>query len=100
MRRSGISRRIDELGRITIPKEMRKNFNIHDGDMLDINASGDGIVLSKPVNGSPRNKIMNAAALIDECTSLTDDMDSETIEFIKTKAADMNRALNKLLEER
>ena len=36
MKLSGITRRIDNLGRIVIPKEIRNNMNISNGDLLDI----------------------------------------------------------------
>ena len=36
MRATGIVRRIDELGRVVIPKEIRKSMRIKDGDALEI----------------------------------------------------------------
>ena len=36
MKTTGIVRRIDELGRIVIPKEMRKNLRIKTGDNLEM----------------------------------------------------------------
>lgn len=36
MKISGITRRIDELGRIVIPKEIRKNMHIKKGELLEI----------------------------------------------------------------
>lgn len=47
MRKVGISRRIDELGRIVVPKEMRRELGICDKDELDIYVEGDSIVLKK-----------------------------------------------------
>lgn len=47
MKQTGVTRRIDELGRIVIPKEIRKNLKIRDNDELLINVSNDNIVLSK-----------------------------------------------------
>lgn len=44
---TGIIRRIDELGRIVIPKELRKSLRIKDGDNLEISLEGDGISLRK-----------------------------------------------------
>ena len=44
---TGIIRRIDELGRIVIPKEIRKNLRIKSGDNLEILVDGEKIVLSK-----------------------------------------------------
>lgn len=36
MKATGIVRRVDELGRIVIPKEIRRNLGIHEGDPLEI----------------------------------------------------------------
>ena len=36
MKSTGVVRRIDELGRIVIPKEIRKNFRIKEGENLEI----------------------------------------------------------------
>ena len=44
---TGIVRRIDELGRIVIPKEIRKSLRIKNGDNLEIVANGDDITLRK-----------------------------------------------------
>ena len=43
----GIVRRIDELGRIVIPKEIRSLLRIKDGDMIEITCSDEFIKLSK-----------------------------------------------------
>lgn len=44
---SGITRKIDDLGRIVIPAETRRLFNISEGDHLVISAEGNHIVLRK-----------------------------------------------------
>jgi len=44
---TGIVRRIDELGRIVIPKEIRKNIRIKNGDNLEILVDGENILLKK-----------------------------------------------------
>lgn len=36
MKATGIIRRIDDLGRVVIPKEIRRSMNIHEGDPLEI----------------------------------------------------------------
>lgn len=43
----GISRRIDDLGRIVIPAETRRLFNIREGDELSFGVEGDAIVIRK-----------------------------------------------------
>ncbi len=47
MKETGILRRIDELGRIVIPKEIRKKLKIREGDNVDIFVSEDTVVLKK-----------------------------------------------------
>ncbi len=44
---TGIVRRIDELGRIVIPKEIRKSLRIKNGDNLEILVDGENIMLKK-----------------------------------------------------
>ena len=44
---SGIIRRIDELGRIVVPKEIRKSLRIRNGDNLEVIVEGENIVLKK-----------------------------------------------------
>ncbi len=44
---TGIVRKIDDLGRIVLPAETRRLFNIHEGDELSISVSGDDIVIRK-----------------------------------------------------
>jgi len=44
---SGIIRRIDDLGRINIPKEIRRHFRIKETDPLEIIITEDGILLKK-----------------------------------------------------
>lgn len=45
--RSGMVRNVDELGRIVIPKEMRRRLGIGNNDPVDISIEGDRIVLEK-----------------------------------------------------
>jgi AbrB family transcriptional regulator, transcriptional pleiotropic regulator of transition state genes len=47
MKSTGIVRKMDELGRIVIPKEIRKNLNIGEGDALEIYVDGDVVLLKK-----------------------------------------------------
>ncbi|KZE36113.1 stage VI sporulation protein D [Bhargavaea cecembensis] len=47
MRATGIVRRIDDLGRIVIPKEIRRTMRIREGDPLEIFTDRDGEVILK-----------------------------------------------------
>ena len=47
LKSTGVTRKIDELGRIVVPKEIRKNLGIREGESLEIYTSDDAIVLKK-----------------------------------------------------
>lgn len=47
MKATGIVRRIDDLGRVVIPKEIRRTMRIHEGDPLEIYTESDGTVIFK-----------------------------------------------------
>ena len=49
MKATGIIRHIDELGRIVIPKEMRRKMDIQNNDPVEIFVEGDRILLAKYV---------------------------------------------------
>ena len=48
MKATGIIRRIDDLGRIIIPKEIRKNLKIKEGAPLEIFTGKNGEIILKP----------------------------------------------------
>ena len=45
MKATGIVRRVDDLGRIVIPKEIRRTLRIREGDPLEIYTEKDGGVI-------------------------------------------------------
>ena len=47
MKATGIVRRIDDLGRVVIPKEIRRTMRIREGDPLEIFTNNDGEVIFK-----------------------------------------------------
>ena len=47
MKATGIIRRIDDLGRVVIPKEIRRNLSIHEGDPLEIFLHEDCVCFQK-----------------------------------------------------
>ena len=47
MKATGIVRRIDDLGRVVIPKEIRRTMRIREGDPLEIFTNRDGEVIFK-----------------------------------------------------
>ena len=47
MHPNGIVRRIDELGRVVIPKELRKTLDIREGSPVEIFSNGESIVIRR-----------------------------------------------------
>ena len=47
MKSTGIVRRIDDLGRVVIPKELRRTLGISEGDPMEIFTEKDTIILRK-----------------------------------------------------
>ncbi len=47
MKSTGIVRKVDELGRIVLPIEMRRNLDIAEKDSIEIFVEGDKIILKK-----------------------------------------------------
>ena len=47
MKATGIVRKVDELGRIVLPKELRRTLNIEIKDPLEIYVDGESIMLKK-----------------------------------------------------
>jgi transcriptional pleiotropic regulator of transition state genes len=47
MKSTGIVRKLDELGRITLPIELRRNLDVNERDPLEIFVDDDKIILKK-----------------------------------------------------
>ena len=47
LKATGIVRRIDELGRIVLPKELRRTYDIGPGDHMEVYTDDDSIILKK-----------------------------------------------------
>ena len=60
MKATGIVRRIDDLGRVVIPKEIRRTMRIREGDPLEIYTDREGEVIFKKY--SPIGELTNFAA--------------------------------------
>lgn len=64
MKATGIVRRIDDLGRVVIPKEIRRTMRIREGDPLEIFTAADGEVIFKKY--SPMGELPETAAQLTE----------------------------------
>jgi AbrB family transcriptional regulator (stage V sporulation protein T) len=54
MTETGIVRRVDDLGRVVIPKEVRRSLGIKEGDPLEIFTTRDGEIVFKPHQDSSK----------------------------------------------
>ena len=50
-RSTGMARKVDELGRMVLPSELRRRFRIHEGDYLGIHVEDQRIILTKVETG-------------------------------------------------
>jgi AbrB family transcriptional regulator (stage V sporulation protein T) len=77
MKATGVVRRIDDLGRIVIPKEIRRNLRIRDGESLEIFIDGNDIILKKfsimrSVDEYASNLVDSLHSLIKKSVVITD----------------------------
>lgn len=66
MRATGIVRRIDDLGRIVIPKEIRRIIHIHEGDPMEIFLEPDGCVCFKKYKTDVDGDLRDLAETMDD----------------------------------
>ena len=72
MKATGIVRRIDDLGRVVIPKEIRRTMRIREGDPLEIYTDREGEVIFKKY--SPIGELGQIAAQYAETLCKTCDL--------------------------
>ena len=59
MKNTGIIRKVDNLGRIVLPKELRKNLNIKSGDDFEIIIDSNKIILEKNLKIKSYEEVIN-----------------------------------------
>jgi transcriptional pleiotropic regulator of transition state genes len=77
MKSTGIVRKIDELGRIVIPIEMRRTLGVDSHDTIEMSVDGESIILRKYAPGcvfcgNPKDNIEYAGKLV--CRKCLGDM--------------------------
>lgn len=100
MKATGIVRRIDDLGRVVIPKEIRRTLRIREGDPLEIFVDRDGEVILKKY--SPISELGDfakeyAEALYDSLNHYVLIADRDT--FIAVAGASKKEYANKAIGE-
>ena len=100
LKSTGVTRKIDDLGRIVIPKEIRKNLGIRDGESLEIFTEEDSIILKK------HSEIEKFEDLGKKLSDLIENIfkvdviitDREKV-IVSTKGDESDELINKLLDE-
>ncbi|SEH77793.1 transcriptional pleiotropic regulator of transition state genes [Halobacillus karajensis] len=54
MKSTGIVRKVDELGRVVIPKELRRNLEIYEKDPVEIYVEDDKVILKKYISSEEK----------------------------------------------
>ncbi len=83
MKSTGIVRKVDELGRVVIPIEIRNQFNIEEKDPIEIYVDGSSIILKKYEKtclfcGSNKNLISyNGKLICQKCIDKISDIENK-----------------------
>lgn len=78
MKSTGIVRKIDPLGRLVLPKELRKVMHLEEGTPMEFYTDGNKIVISKHSPncifcGGEGTKMLNRMAVCKDCISKLND---------------------------
>ena len=61
MKATGIIRRMDDLGRIVIPKELRRTMGVREGDPLELTINKSGNLVLTPYHATTSDKLRGIA---------------------------------------
>lgn len=75
MKSTGIVRKVDELGRVVIPIELRRVLNIEERDAVEIYVDDEKIILKKYVSSEVKQE---AEAAVKELEALAKNADEKT----------------------
>ena len=92
MRTTGMIRRVDELGRIVLPKEIRRTMSIPDGMPMEILIENEQVILRKYV---PEEEVLEKLNMLEKQLELeSEDMDLHKVKVIKKQISDIRAILN------
>jgi len=60
MKSTGIVRKVDELGRVVLPKELRRTLGIEEKDPIEIYIDGDKIILKKYLPNAEKEDVISS----------------------------------------
>lgn len=91
MQVTGIIRRVDDLGRVVIPKEVRRTAGIYEGTPMEIFITSDGILLKKYC--PEINLVELVQQLDDSVEDASIDLDSNKMEIIRRAIKKIKKVL-------
>lgn len=86
MKSTGIIRRVDDLGRVVIPKEIRRNLGIYEGEPLEIYIVDNGVAFRK----FEPNLLQETKSLWERMEQLIPYNDPNRLEILKTMSKTMD----------
>ena len=98
MKATGIVRRIDDLGRVVIPKEIRRTMRIREGDPLEIYTDRDGEVIFKKY--SPIGELAEFASQYAETLYKTCGLAVAICDRVESIGVDIEKCSVRLLDKR
>lgn len=90
MKNTGIVRCVDDLGRLVIPKEMRRTLGIHEGDPVDMSIEKGNIIMRRV----SRNENFQSAV-----SRIIADLQDSDYSKKREKAIQLLREAEKILED-
>lgn len=103
MKTTGVVRRIDDLGRIVIPKEIRRTLRIRDGESLEIFVDKEMIALKKYSSMDDMTEIAKTLADTISSTIKKNIMVTDRDKFIvitgEDKKSYLNKSISRILEQ-
>ena len=95
MKSTGIIRRIDDLGRVVVPKEIRRNLRLREGDPVEIFTEGDAVCFKKyDVTGDVQQVLTNA----EEYIKLETELSPKVVNALLGKIDEMKTILKEVAE--
>ena len=95
MRATGIVRRIDDLGRVVIPREIRRSLRINEGDAIEIFTEKDQLILAKYHPEYHSDLTAMIEGLQDEYHNSNDNDEKVRLADLLTKARNLETELKK-----
>lgn len=90
MKTTGAIRRIDDLGRIVIPKDVRRTLQISEGTPMEIYTLPDGIVLKKY---RPETELLEIMQYFDNAMLSSEDLDADKALLLRRHLRDIRKIL-------